>query len=96
MIEHKEYFDYQKISKAINTYIQSHLDNDSFGGSILVAHRDEIILSRGYGMANIEHQIPNTPQTKFRLASSRGRFDEHRFWCGTLTRQRQSRCDRLR
>ena len=74
MIKKKEYFDYQKISEAIDTYIQAHLDNDSFGGSILVAHKDEIILSRGYGMANIEHQIPNTPQTKFRLGSITKQF----------------------
>ncbi|MEM6614513.1 MAG: serine hydrolase domain-containing protein, partial [Cyanobacteria bacterium P01_C01_bin.72] len=74
MIEQKEYFDYQKISAAIDTYIQAHLDNDSFSGSILVAHRGEIISIQGYGMANLEHQIPNTPQTKFRLGSITKQF----------------------
>ena len=74
MIEQRKYLDHQAIAETINTYLQTHLDYGSFIGSILVAHRGEVILSRGYGMANMEYQIPNTPQTKFRLGSITKQF----------------------
>lgn len=40
-----------------------------FSGAVLVARRGEILLSRGYLYANWELESPNTPQTKFRIAS---------------------------
>jgi CubicO group peptidase (beta-lactamase class C family) len=40
-----------------------------FSGAILVARDGKILISRGYGMADWEQQIPNTAQTHFRLAS---------------------------
>jgi CubicO group peptidase (beta-lactamase class C family) len=36
-----------------------------FNGSVLVARGDEILLSKGYGMADAENRTPNTPQTRF-------------------------------
>lgn len=38
-------------------------------GSVLVAYQGHVLLNKGYGMANIEHDIPNTPQTKFSIGS---------------------------
>jgi CubicO group peptidase (beta-lactamase class C family) len=43
-------------------------------GSILVARDGKVLLSKGYGMANLELDVPNTPQTKFRLASVTKQF----------------------
>jgi len=40
-----------------------------FSGAVLVARRSEILLSKGYLYANWELESPNTPQTKFRIAS---------------------------
>lgn len=40
-----------------------------FSGAALVAREGRVLLSRGYGLADIEHGVPNTPRTKFRLAS---------------------------
>lgn len=40
-----------------------------FSGAVLVARRGEILLSKGYLYANWELESPNTPQTKFRIAS---------------------------
>jgi CubicO group peptidase (beta-lactamase class C family) len=40
-----------------------------FNGSILIARDGQVVLSKGYGMANVELEVPNTPQTKFRLGS---------------------------
>ena len=40
-----------------------------FNGSALVANCGQIILKKGYGLANMEWGIPNTSDTKFRLGS---------------------------
>jgi CubicO group peptidase (beta-lactamase class C family) len=39
------------------------------GGSVLIARGDRVLLSKGYGMADLEHGVPNTPATVFRIAS---------------------------
>jgi CubicO group peptidase (beta-lactamase class C family) len=43
-------------------------------GSILVARNDQILLDKGYGYANLEWQVPNSPDTKFRLGSITKQF----------------------
>ena len=47
---------------------------DHFSGSVLVSRDGEIVFSKGYGLANREHNIPNAPQTKFRLGSITKQF----------------------
>jgi CubicO group peptidase (beta-lactamase class C family) len=47
--------------------IQSFVSDQHFMGSVLVARGGEIILDEGYGFANLEWNIPNSPATKFRL-----------------------------
>lgn len=39
-----------------------------FMGSVLVAARDQVLLDAGFGLANLEWEIPNSPATKFRIA----------------------------
>jgi len=64
----------QNLEEKINEYIDPYLKMESFSGSILIAQKGEILLSKGYGMANYEHNIPNTPHTKFRLGSLTKQF----------------------
>ncbi len=45
-----------------------------FNGSALVAENGKIIYKGGFGMANMEWQTPNTPDTKFRLGSITKQF----------------------
>jgi CubicO group peptidase (beta-lactamase class C family) len=45
-----------------------------FMGSVLVARGDRVLFSKSYGMANLEWGIPNTPTTKFRIASLTKQF----------------------
>ena len=45
-----------------------------FNGSALVADKEQIVLKKGYGLANMEWGIPNTPDTKFRLGSITKQF----------------------
>jgi len=47
---------------------------NTFMGTVLVAGRDRILLNKGYGMANLEWQIPNAPDVKFRLGSMTKQF----------------------
>lgn len=53
----------------VDAYLKPYLDMGVFSGSLLVAQKGKILLSKGYGMADYEHNVPNTPQTKFQIAS---------------------------
>ncbi len=53
----------------LDRYLQVHTDLGYFSGSVLVAQKDRIILSKGYGMSNYEHNITNSPSIKFKLSS---------------------------
>ena len=54
--------------------IQSYVSSKQFMGSVLVARGNDIILDKGYGFANLEWNIPNSPTTKFRLGSITKQF----------------------
>ena len=45
-----------------------------FMGSVLVAQNGKVLLDKGYGFANLEWDIPNSPATKFRLGSITKQF----------------------
>jgi CubicO group peptidase (beta-lactamase class C family) len=53
----------------VDEYIKPFIDAGGFSGAVLIAKGGKIVLSNGYGMANYELDIPNTPQTKFHIAS---------------------------
>jgi CubicO group peptidase (beta-lactamase class C family) len=54
--------------------VQSFVANKQFMGSVLVARGDQVLFSKGYGYANLEWSIPNTPDTKFRIGSMTKQF----------------------
>ncbi len=54
--------------------MQTYVRDKSFMGTVLVARGTDVILSKGYGSANLEWAIPNTPATKFRLGSITKQF----------------------
>lgn len=43
--------------------------SDAPGASVIVIQDGKVLHKKGYGMANIEHSVPNIPETKFRLGS---------------------------
>ncbi len=49
-------------------------DKYEFSGSVLVARDGQILLDRGYGLANREWSIPNDSATRFRLGSVSKQF----------------------
>jgi CubicO group peptidase (beta-lactamase class C family) len=54
--------------------VQSYVSNKTFMGSVLVARGNEVLLDKGYGSANLEWNIPNSPTAKFRLGSLTKQF----------------------
>ena len=54
--------------------IQFYASNKQFMGSVLVARDGKPLLSKGYGFANLEWQVPNSPDSKFRLGSITKQF----------------------
>ena len=54
--------------------IQSFVSGQHFMGSVLVARGNEVVLDKGYGFADLEWGIPNSPSTKFRLGSITKQF----------------------
>ncbi len=64
----------RQITAKIDEYMKSAVEVERFSGSILVARDGQVIVSKGYGMANVELDVPNTPKTVFRLASITKQF----------------------
>jgi len=60
----------EKIAELLGTYFEY----GDFNGSVLVAEKGAIIYKKGFGSANMEWDIPNQPDTKFRLASITKQF----------------------
>ena len=54
--------------------VESYVSDKKFMGSVLVARGDEVLLNKGYGSANLEWNIPNSPTVKFRLGSVTKQF----------------------
>jgi CubicO group peptidase (beta-lactamase class C family) len=55
-------------------YMQARVKYSKFSGSVLVAKDGKSLYERGFGLADAEQDIPNTPHTKFRLASVSKQF----------------------
>ncbi|HEY7417011.1 MAG TPA: serine hydrolase domain-containing protein [Ktedonobacteraceae bacterium] len=58
----------------VNAYLSHLAASGDLTGSVLVARGDTVLLSKGYGLADEERQIPNTPQTRFRIGSNTKQF----------------------
>jgi CubicO group peptidase (beta-lactamase class C family) len=64
----------EDLTPKFEQYMDASVKIDHFSGSVLVSRDGEILFSKGYGLANREHNIPNTPETKFRLGSITKQF----------------------
>jgi CubicO group peptidase (beta-lactamase class C family) len=54
--------------------VQSYVADRKFMGTALVARGSQVLFSKGYGSSNLEWDIPNSPDTKFRLGSVTKQF----------------------
>ncbi|MGD8501234.1 MAG: serine hydrolase domain-containing protein, partial [Phycisphaerales bacterium] len=62
------------VATRIDEFFNAEVAKGQFSGSVLVANDGEVLISQGYGLANIEHGVPNTPLTKFRMGSVTKQF----------------------
>ena len=60
----------KKLDKLINTYTEY----NKFNGSVLISEKGKVIYKKGFGMANMEWDIPNASNTKHRLGSITKQF----------------------
>jgi len=61
-------------SARMDQIVQSYVADQHFMGTVLVARGGQVVLNKGYGFANLEWNVPNTPNTKFRLGSVTKQF----------------------
>jgi CubicO group peptidase (beta-lactamase class C family) len=61
--------DAARMDQVVQSYVPAR-----FMGTVLVARGDAVVLSKAYGVANLEWNVPNTPATKFRLGSLTKQF----------------------
>ncbi|MFC3120673.1 serine hydrolase domain-containing protein [Agaribacter flavus] len=57
-----------------NQSLSSYIESQDFSGSILVAKKGDILLSRGFEYATRRSDIKNTPHTEFRIGSISKQF----------------------
>src|SRR5262245_39950618 len=66
----------QKLDARIDAYLQPYVALDLFQGAVLVARGDRVLLEKGYGLANVELNVRNTPAQVFRIAALTKIFTE--------------------
>ncbi len=62
------------IDRKVDELLNAHVKVNGFSGTVLLASEGKPLVAKGYGFANIEWQIPNSPQTKFRIGSVTKQF----------------------
>src|SRR5687768_2877608 len=62
------------LEQKVDELLKAHASVNDFSGTILLARGGKPLVMKGYGFANVEWQIPNTPQTKFRIGSVTKQF----------------------
>lgn len=64
---------YKSIRKKIDSLFSAYT-NQTPGVAVAVVKDDQVVFKKGYGMANLTHHIPITPQTVFNIASVSKQF----------------------
>ena len=64
----------QENAPRMEQIVQSFVANKTFMGSVLVVRDKTVLFEKGYGSADLEWDIPNSPSTKFRLGSITKQF----------------------
>ncbi len=58
----------------LSSIVQADVEQNSFMGTVIVERKGKVLLDQGYGSADLEWDIPNTPATRFRLGSLTKQF----------------------
>ena len=62
------------VSQKLDNYLNALTDAGRFSGAVFVARGNTVLLSKGYGMANYEFSVPNTPGTVLPVGSNTKQF----------------------
>ena len=62
------------LEKSIAEYVAPYVKYNAFSGVVLVGKGDEVLVNKAFGNANDEFGVPNTPDTRFAIASITKRF----------------------
>jgi len=61
--------DYTREIADIETFVKTEMENLKIPGLAVAFYKENFTWSKGFGYADLEHKVPVTPQTLFRLAS---------------------------
>ncbi len=64
----------QNKTAQLENLLNKYTEYGQFNGSVLVADKGKVFYKKGFGMANMEWDIPNAPDTKHRLGSITKQF----------------------
>lgn len=57
------------LGRSLDAWAKPLVASGQLSGNLLIARRDRVLLERSWGMANVELGVPNTPDTRFCIAS---------------------------
>lgn len=59
----------ERIAAEVDAFVAPFVATNNFSGALLVARKGHIILEKGYGLADRDTRVLNTPATRFQIAS---------------------------
>ena len=62
------------VKRLVDALFENVIKTNGPGAAVLVARDGKILFAKGYGMADIEHHVPVTAETKFRIGSISKQF----------------------
>jgi hypothetical protein len=62
------------IVSQVDSLLTNQAAHQQFSGSVLIARDGKVLLSKGYSMADWDHQVPNTSHIEFYLGSTTKQF----------------------
>jgi CubicO group peptidase (beta-lactamase class C family) len=66
--------DNKLVFERLDAYVTTEAQGHSFRGAVLVGRNGKVVFEKAYGLADEEWNVPNTPTTKFRIASLSKQF----------------------
>jgi CubicO group peptidase (beta-lactamase class C family) len=63
-----------EMKQRLEQYMEDWAGAGRFSGTVLIARGEDILLRKGYGFANHEHQVPNTASTIYSIGSITKQF----------------------
>ena len=61
--------DASTVAARVDQWIKPYVDAVDFSGAVLIAQGDHILVEKAYGKADLQHDVANRVETRFRIAS---------------------------